>query len=1100
VGGLRAGLLATGLTYFAASYYLLPPLHSFAIASAVDRWQQFFVMLAGVLISTLNEGLHRARRRASNAIRKHREVEQERERFFALSQDMLCVLGFDGYFKDVNRAWEQTLGYTKAELLATPFIEFVHPADRGATLTEAEKVSGGRGLTAFENRYRCKDGSHRCFQWNVTPVIENGVMYGVARDVTEGKRAEEALRERETQLHASDRRLAEIVHGMTEACFTLDAQWRFTFVNDRCETQFHRTREAVLGRSIWELFPQLLGTPMEAHYRHAMAERVPVSVEAFSPVAKRWLDIRLFPTRDGIAAFLLDVHSRKLGEEALRESEQRLRFTLESCNIGAWDLDLVDHTAYRSVEHDRIFGYPEMLPQWTLEDFLRHALPEYRAQVEAIVGEATTALRGWTFECPIRRVDGEIRWIWFSGNYRTDSTGHGRVGGVVMDITDRKQAEEAQRASEARYRTLFECAPDGIVIADPAGIYLEANGSICQMLGYTREEMIGLPSSSIVAEAESPHIGPALSAINTETPYHREWQFRRKDHSLFAAEVIATKMPDGNLLAMIHDITERKRVEARMRRLVNSNAQGVIFWNRQGEILRANDAFLHMVGYTRGDLEAGRVGWAAMTPPGYADLDRHSLEELAATGVCTPFEKEYFRKDGSRVPVTIGAANFEDNPDEGVCFVLDITQRKLTEQAIRASEEHFRFLNDLSEATRTLSDPAQIMIVMARLLGKHLRASRCAYADVAQGGEQFTILHDYTDGCASTVGNYHLSLFGARAMSTLQGGQTLIIRDVEAELLPDEGADMFNAIGIKAIVTCPLVKEGRLRAMMAVHQTTPREWKPGEIAIVQDVVERCWATIVRRTAEEKIHELNNELEQRVIERTAQLEAANKELEAFSYSVSHDLRAPLRAISGFAGILLEDFGTQFPPEAVRYLTRIRQGGQQMGELIDDLLAFSQLSRQPVNRLAVDVVELTQTILDEMKPQLNGRSLEIRVGKLPACHGDPALLKQVWVNLISNAVKYTRGREPAIIEIGCTFENQEQVYWVRDNGAGFDMQYANKLFGVFQRLHRGDEFEGTGVGLAIVQRIVHRHGGRIWARAIVGQGATFYFTIQGETKHE
>jgi PAS domain S-box-containing protein len=253
----------------------------------------------------------------------------------------------------------------------------------------------------------------------------------------------------------------------------------------------------------------------------------------------------------------------------------------------------------------------------------------------------------------------------------------------------------------------------------------------------------------------------------------------------------------------------------------------------------------------------------------------------------------------------------------------------------------------------------------------------------------------------------------------------------------------------------------------------------------------------RKEAEEKIHQLNAELERRIIERTTELEAANKELEAFSYSVSHDLRAPLRAVDGFSQAVLEDYGSLLPPEGHHYLKNIREGAQRMGTLIDDLLAFSRLSRAPLSKRAVNTNGLVRRVLEDLSPEQRNRKIEIRIGELPSCECDGALLKQVWTNLLSNAMKYTRQRSPAEIEIGCKM-GQENIYFVRDNGAGFDMRYVDKLFGVFQRLHRADEFEGTGVGLAIVQRIVHRHGGRIWAEASLNGGATFSFTLKEEGK--
>jgi signal transduction histidine kinase len=248
--------------------------------------------------------------------------------------------------------------------------------------------------------------------------------------------------------------------------------------------------------------------------------------------------------------------------------------------------------------------------------------------------------------------------------------------------------------------------------------------------------------------------------------------------------------------------------------------------------------------------------------------------------------------------------------------------------------------------------------------------------------------------------------------------------------------------------------------------------------------------------EDKVTELeaaNQRLEQRVRERTRELEAANQELEAFSYSVSHDLRAPLRAMDGFSRILLERHAGGLSDDGRAYLDRIRGSAQRMSQLIDDLLTFARTSRQPLARRTIDLAKVAQEVLGELASERQRRQIDVTVKDVPLCRADPTLMKQVYVNLLQNALKFTRHRDTAQIEVGAQRVYDEVVYYVKDNGAGFDMQYADKLFGVFQRLHRPTDFEGTGVGLAICQRIIHRHGGRIWAEAAPEQGAAFYFTL-------
>jgi len=304
--------------------------------------------------------------------------------------------------------------------------------------------------------------------------------------------------------------------------------------------------------------------------------------------------------------------------------------------------------------------------------------------------------------------------------------------------------------------------------------------------------------------------------------------------------------------------------------------------------------------------------------------------------------------------------------------------------------------------------------------------------------------------------------------------------DILARIARGERVDHFETVRVR--------KDGKRVDISAT--ISPVKDSSGAIVgvakIARDITQR-------KTSEVEILKLNDELEEKVKLRTAQLEAANKELETFSYSVSHDLRAPLRHISGFSQLLVEEFGANLAPGARHYLDRIQAGTQNMGVLVDELLHLARVGRHALNRRTTNLKELVAEVITLLLPESEGRQVEWAISDLSTAQCDPVLVRQIFQNLLSNALKFTRPRAQAVIEVSCREEDGQPVFMVRDNGIGFNMKYVDKLFGVFQRLHRAEDFEGTGIGLATVQRIVHKHGGQVWAEGELDKGAAFYFTL-------
>jgi PAS domain S-box-containing protein len=494
-----------------------------------------------------------------------------------------------------------------------------------------------------------------------------------------------------------------------------------------------------------------------------------------------------------------------------------------------------------------------------------------------------------------------------------------------------------------------------------------------------------------------------------------------------------------------------RQSKERLQLFVESSLIGIVIGDSDGGLSEVNDAFLKIVGYTRQDFLEGRLRWTDITPPEYLPLDKKAQAEAKAKGASTPYEKEYIRKDGTRVPVLLGCTIVGEPTEEAIAaFVLDNSARVGAEAALRESEERFRHVTDTAPMMVWMSGTDKLCNYFNKAWLNF--TGRTMEEELGNGWLEGV----YFDDLQRSLNTY-VNAFDTR--QTFQMEYRLRRFDGKYRWILDIGVPRF----------------------------TPEGEFLGYIGSCIDIEDR-------KQAEAEIRLLNETLEERVKQRTAQLEAINKELESFSYSVSHDLRAPLRHITGFVDLLRKRLElTALDDTSRRYLNIITEATKQAGVLIDDLLAFSRMGRCEMRYTTISMNQLVSEVQRDLAYLTQNRQINWEVQPLPEVQGDPSMLRLVVRNLIDNALKYTKTREVAEITIGGSINEQEIVFFVRDNGIGFDIRYVHKLFGVFQRLHSDPQFEGTGVGLANVQRIIHRHGGRVWAESQIEKGATFFFSL-------
>jgi PAS domain S-box-containing protein len=512
--------------------------------------------------------------------------------------------------------------------------------------------------------------------------------------------------------------------------------------------------------------------------------------------------------------------------------------------------------------------------------------------------------------------------------------------------------------------------------------------------------------------------------------------------------------------------------------VVDSSDDAIISKDLNGTITSWNRGAEMVFGYSAS--EAIGKPMLMLIPPERVDEESHILGCIRRGEGVDHFETVRVRKDGRTIDISATISPIKDSSGAIVGaskIARDITGRKQTEARLagqteelsRQAEELMRSQRALETQTLMLQSVLDSMaegLVAADETGKFILWNPAATRIVGLGAANVP----------PGEWNKHYGVYLPDTITPLPNEQNPLLRAIHGEV---STAEIF--------LRNPELEEGVWIEISGGPLKGEDGATRGGVVAFRDVTKR-------KTDEQEIRKLNEELEERVAQRTAQLAAANQELEAFTYSVSHDLRAPLRHIGGFSKILIEDFGAGMDPEARQHLERIADGVRRMGLLVDELLNLARVGRHALHLQLTELNSVIEEVVSLLQPETQGRAVSWKIAQLPSAECDPILIKQVFQNLIANALKFTRTRAQALIEISCRQRDGQMVIAVRDNGVGFNMKFSDKLFGVFQRLHRAEDFEGTGIGLATVHRIVHKHGGRVWAEAEVDKGATFYFTLE------
>jgi PAS domain S-box-containing protein len=761
-----------------------------------------------------------------------------------------------------------------------------------------------------------------------------------------------------------------------------------------------------------------------------------------------WINLLLF----GLAFLLFNTrtHARQMAEQLtseLRESEEKYRviFNNEIYAICIFDLETYQLLDINEA-YTRLYGYSreELLSGMTIHDIT--------AEDQVSITATNQAIQEGTIFIPVRyhrKKDGTVFPVEIVGGPYTWQ-GRKVMFGLAHDITQRKQAEELVSQTRQNYEGFFNTIDDFLFVLDDQGNIIHVNQTVLERLEFTEAELSGKSVLMVHPEARREEAGRIVGDIMVGKAEFCPIPVMTKSGIQIPVETrISAGIWNGKpvFFGVTKDISHITLSEEKFAKVfhLNPSACGLSDLNT-GQYVEVNEAFCSIFGFSKEEV----VGKTAMELGMMFPETRSSiLSKADADGKVSNTETILRDKHGKNINVLLSAENiYIQDKKYRFTVATDISERKQMEQELQAQRDF---------ATQIINTMGQGLTVT---------------------GE---------DGCFEFVNPAYARMLGYESAD-------LIGKQPTDVTVPDDHSVLYEqkekrTAGITSTYESRLRRaDGRITHVLVTAVPRGHDGQfAGAIAVITDLTERL-------QAEEKIRQLNASLEQHVRQRTALLEASNQELETFAYTVSHDLRSPLRALDGFSDMLISEYSGQLDQQGVHYLTRIREGAQRMGYLIEDLLNLSKVTRIELTRQSVDLSQLAEEIVANLHSQDPQRQVDVEISPNLVVDGDANLLKIMLESLLRNAFKFSSQQKKAAIEFGMRDQAGERVYFVRDNGDGFDMAYADKLFAPFQRLHAMNEFPGNGIGLVTAKRIITRHGGRIWVEARVNQGATFYFTLR------